>query len=61
VERLLGGDADLAQIGVDLGFSSHSHFTWAFRRVLGLTPSELRRQAFRTPARSVRELVKRVS
>ncbi len=61
VERLLGGDSDLAQIGVDLGFSSHSHFTWAFRRVLGLTPSELRRQAFRTPARDARELVKRVS
>jgi AraC-like DNA-binding protein len=61
VERLLGGDSDLAQIGVDLGFSSHSHFTWAFRRVLGLTPSELRRQAFRTPARNTRELVKRVS
>lgn len=61
VERLLGGDSDLAQIGVDLGFSSHSHFTWAFRRVLGLTPSELRRQAFRAPAREARELVRRVS
>ena len=45
VERLLEGERDLGRIGLDVGFSSHSHFTWAFRRVLGLTPSEVRRRA----------------
>jgi AraC family transcriptional regulator len=34
--------ADLCRIGVDAGFSSHSHFTAAFRREYGLTPSAWR-------------------
>ena len=33
---------DLAAIGLDLGFSSHSHFTETFRRAFGATPSVLR-------------------
>ena len=33
---------DLARLALDLGFSSHSHFTLAFRRAFGCTPSHFR-------------------
>jgi AraC family transcriptional regulator len=33
---------DLAQLALDLGFSHHSHFTHAFRRAIGCTPSHYR-------------------
>jgi AraC-like DNA-binding protein len=33
---------DLASLALDLGFSSHSHFSAAFRRTFGLTPSQFR-------------------
>jgi AraC-like DNA-binding protein len=36
---------DLTALGLELGFSSHSHFTAAFRRVYGRSPSEFRRFA----------------
>jgi AraC family transcriptional regulator len=34
---------DLAALAVDLGFSSHSHFTAAFRKHVGVAPSQARR------------------
>ena len=34
---------DITVLALDLGFSSHSHFTLAFRKAFGLTPSEYRR------------------
>ena len=42
LERLGDGDVDLIDIALDLGFSSHSHFTEAFRRNFGKTPSAVR-------------------
>jgi len=36
---------DLARVAVDLGFSSHSHFSDAFRREFGMTPSCMRATA----------------
>jgi AraC-like DNA-binding protein len=36
---------DLTTLSLDLGFSSHSHFTAAFRRAFGCTPSQFRRSA----------------
>lgn len=36
---------DLSALGQDLGFSSHSHFSAAFQRAYGRTPSEFRRSA----------------
>jgi AraC-like DNA-binding protein len=36
---------DLTQLGLELGFSSHSHFTQAFRKAYGRTPAEFRRVA----------------
>jgi len=42
---LLAQYDDLTALGLDLGFSSHSHFSAAFRAVYGRTPSEFRRSA----------------
>ncbi len=39
---VLDTQMDLSELAFDLGYSSHSHFTWAFRREFGLTPSALR-------------------
>jgi AraC-like DNA-binding protein len=36
---------DLTALGLELGFSSHSHFTAAFQRTYGRSPSEFRRFA----------------
>lgn len=36
---------DLTGLGLDLGFSSHSHFTAAFRDAYGRSPSEFRQAA----------------
>lgn len=52
LERVAEPRRDLTAVALDLGFASHSHFTAAFRRMFGLTPSELRRHArARTVAR----------
>jgi AraC-like DNA-binding protein len=42
-QRILEGEPDLTRLALELGFADHSHFTTAFRRALGTTPSELRR------------------
>src|SRR5207302_4469574 len=42
LDAVIDSSRDLASIGVGLGFSSHSHFTAAFRRSFCVTPSELR-------------------
>ncbi|MGE7137539.1 helix-turn-helix domain-containing protein [Luteibacter sp. NPDC031894] len=36
-------DLDLSALAADLGFSSHSHFTAAFRQAYGQTPADFRR------------------
>jgi AraC family transcriptional regulator len=45
LERLADGADDITVLALDLGFSSHSHFSETFRREFGLTPSEIRRKA----------------
>ena len=40
--ELLGTQDDLARLALDLGFSSHSHFTTAFRHRFGDTPGSFR-------------------
>jgi AraC-like DNA-binding protein len=42
---LLGSYDDLTELGLDLGFSSHSHFSSAFRQAYGRTPAEFQRFA----------------
>jgi AraC-like DNA-binding protein len=43
--HLLGEYDDLTELGLDLGFSSHSHFSAAFRAAYGRSPSAFRRDA----------------
>jgi AraC family transcriptional regulator len=43
LEPVLAGD-DLCATALALGFDSHSHFTYAFRRVFGQPPSAMRRR-----------------
>jgi AraC-like DNA-binding protein len=40
---LLGQSDDVTSLSMDLGFSSHSHFSAAFRQTYGRTPTEFRR------------------
>ncbi|RWC91312.1 MAG: AraC family transcriptional regulator [Mesorhizobium sp.] len=40
---LLGRYDNLTTLGMDLGFSSHSHFSAAFKQVYGRTPAEFQR------------------
>ncbi len=42
LDLLADGD-DLTTLGLQLGFSSHSHFSAAFRQLYGRTPAEFRR------------------
>jgi len=57
LNQLANGASDLTALGLSLGYSHHSHFTSAFRREVGLTPSAAR-QVFTTGSLSqVRELL----
>jgi AraC-like DNA-binding protein len=42
IEELIETDKDITAIALDHAFSSHSHFTHAFRRRTGLTPTAFR-------------------
>jgi AraC family transcriptional regulator len=42
LEHLSDGRPDLTMLALDLGFSSHAHFTHAFQREFGSAPSQLR-------------------
>jgi AraC-like DNA-binding protein len=44
---LLGEYDDLTSLSLDLGFSSHSHFSAAFRAAYGRSPSEFKQSALR--------------
>ena len=43
LERLEDGERDLSRLALDLGYSSHSHFTAAFRRSFRTPPSAARK------------------
>lgn len=55
LERVAAPESDLTDLALDLGYSSHSHFTAAFRKAFGMAPSAFRRKA---TAQAVRELAK---
>ena len=42
LEHLAEGKPDLSMLALDLGFSSHAHFSHAFQREFGSAPSRLR-------------------
>jgi AraC family transcriptional regulator len=46
-----GSDGDLSALAFELGFSSHSHFSAAFRAAYGVPPSQVRRNLTAQPAR----------
>ncbi len=48
LDAIAGGETDLTRLALSLGYCDHSHFTNAFRREFGTTPSSVRRAA--TPA-----------
>ena len=43
LERLEHGERDLSRLALDLGYSSHSHFTAAFHRSFDIPPSAARK------------------
>jgi AraC family transcriptional regulator len=43
LDRVAGGDDDLARLAAELGFSSHSHLSARFRAAFGRPPSEVRK------------------
>jgi AraC family transcriptional regulator len=46
---LLAQSDDLTTLALEIGFSSHSHFSAAFRAAYGKSPSEFRHSALRRP------------
>lgn len=42
LESVADNHLSLTQLAIDLGYASHSHFTHAFKRAFGITPSQLR-------------------
>ena len=42
LDLLAGGATNLSALALDLGFSSHSHFSSVFRRTTGLSPAAVR-------------------
>jgi AraC family transcriptional regulator len=55
--RLADGERDLTDVGLAAGFAHHSHLTAAFRRRLGLTPSQARKALREGPLREARKLL----
>lgn len=43
LEHLEQSPSDLTELALTLGYHSHSHFSYAFRRAFGIAPSEFRR------------------
>jgi AraC-like DNA-binding protein len=43
LDRLRTGAPDLSKLALDLGFSHHSHFSAAFRQMIGYSPRDVRR------------------
>ena len=57
LEQVAAPASDFTDLALDLGYSSHSHFTAAFRKAFGMAPSTFRRKA---TAQAVRELSARL-
>lgn len=54
LQRLNGGAQDLTHLAFELGYSSHSRFTAAFRACFGCTPSQFRGLSRRTQVSTIR-------
>lgn len=58
VNRLAAGWDDLTSLALELGFSSHAHFSDSFRRTFGCTPSSFRRGLSVRQLRQIRKNLK---
>ena len=58
LDRLEAGARDLTALALELNFSSHSHFTDAFRREFGFTPSNFRKAKGRHTLSEISENLK---
>jgi AraC-like DNA-binding protein len=58
LEYLTSGNTNLSSLGVELGFSSHSHFSTAFKQQFGISPSAFRTQASARKTQEMRNLLK---
>lgn len=56
LEAVLDSQEALTDVALRLGFANPSHFTAAFRRSYGVTPTALRRQAGAAAARELRKI-----
>lgn len=54
LETLTDSSTDLTELALDLGYSSHSHFTYVFRKTFGLSPASFRREASVRKVRSLK-------
>jgi AraC-like DNA-binding protein len=57
LEQVLEGSTPLTTLALELGFATPSHFTAAFGRAYGITPSALRKQARPAQARHLRKIL----
>jgi AraC-like DNA-binding protein len=57
LERLLEERISLTELALDLGFSSHSHFTAAFRRAFALAPDVFRQTATKRRLGEMRKIL----
>ena len=57
LDEVVDSDRGLSAIAVDAGFTHHSHFSAAFRRAFGVTPSALRRDATTRDVRRLRKIL----
>jgi AraC family transcriptional regulator len=58
LERLLDRPASLTELALDLGFTSHSHFTATFQRFFGSSPSGFRRATSGSRLREMSKILK---
>src|SRR5436305_205858 len=56
MEMMAEGEVDLSDLALGLGFSSHSHFTSAFRKELGIPPRGMKKLKGTRMAEMVRSL-----
>jgi AraC-like DNA-binding protein len=54
LDHVIDSDLPLTSLAADLGFSSHSHFTAAFHKCFGCTPTQLRHAAHPATVRELR-------
>ncbi len=57
IDLLLDTNQDLTTIALDLGFSSHSHFTASFRQLVGFSPRRFREVACSRIAAETRKIL----